>query len=171
VNLNSKTTLYLGFVLILIIVAGGLIYAFLPKNLPACSVDAAIPSGIKMVSPDIKLPSKIKALYGVWEGIWNEEDADRGLPSYLVIESIDATQAAVIISSGDLPQFGIKRGSSRLTAKVSPDGKLTFGRNRDDEYVFSLKNKGILEGEFVESGGGLSKINLTRCTFTSQKNQ
>jgi hypothetical protein len=122
-----------------------------------------------MILPSAEIPGSLRGFFGIWQGVWDKEAPHGGLPVYFVVESItDSTHAKVRLTSGDLPQFGIKKGGETtvINASISSKEEITFGQTSPTQYAFTYDDyDGVVRGRFINRDGSLSRVVMTRCEF------
>jgi hypothetical protein len=112
-----------------------------------------LPGDLRISPPAAGLDPKLASYSGAWEGRWGGI-----LPSRIIVESITPTQATVVYTWGDSPQF--RAGWSRNTATVLSDGTLTWGDQI--KLYFSLGDGNSLVG-VREQDRFISRVTMTRC--------
>lgn len=103
--------------------------------------DAPIEFDYKIIPPDSNLPAKVRALSGHWIGVW-----DDSIPSQLIIQKIDSTEADVLYSWGTHPDSVYEKGWSRFIAEIDLRGRIIYNNGVQFTFIFDPK-KDILKGE------------------------
>jgi len=117
-----------------------------PAEAPSTAL-VPLPRDLALLPPSGGAPSELARFWGIWRGEWTG-----GVPHVLVVESVDAAAARVVVAWGDAPGWDMQKGWERHSAPVA-DGVLTVRTSRPGTITYRMRDARAIEARYEWDGG------------------